>query len=429
MKKITMGLLCLAIFAFTSCNDDEAPEGYADYVIATPLKADLVTFKAEAVDVTEPIPISDSGKIYAYKDYIFVNDVGRGFHVLDNSDPAAPSNIAFIKMEGNFDISIKSDRLYADSYGDLVILDISDINNIGNAKRIENAIYQDFWCTVGTDVEWPQADYYDYADFDYTREAIIGWEVETRRMLVSEFNEKYGGYYALEDVASFNEAAVPTSSDTGQGGSLARFKIVGDYLYAIESFSINVFDISNLDEPKILDEVYTNGVIETIFNQGDILFLGGTQGMYIYDITSPETPSYVSEFVHGTACDPVVVDGNFAYVTLRGGNACGGIESGLYIIDVTNLADPKLRKFYGLKEPYGLGIKDEKLFICDGSAGLKVYDKSDVDNLRLLNHFENIITYDVIPLQNSLLMIGDNVLYQYEYLEDQIQLLSTFDLN
>ena len=53
-----------------------------------------------------------------------------------------PKSIAFIKLEGNYDISIKNNYLYADSYGDLVILDISDIHNIKKAKRLENAIYQ-----------------------------------------------------------------------------------------------------------------------------------------------------------------------------------------------------------------------------------------------------------------------------------------------
>jgi len=175
--------------------------------------------------------------------------------------------------------------------------------------------------------------------------------------------------------------------------------------------------------------VYANGTIETIYNQGDILFIGGTQGMYIYDITDPSKPTYVSEFVHGTACDPVVVDGNYAFVTLRGENNCGGTESGLYIVDVTNLSSPELKKFYPLSGPYGLGFKDDKLFICDGDDGLKVYDKTDVEDLKLVNHFKEIVTFDVIPLQHSLLMIGDKVLYQYEYLDNDINLLSAFELN
>ena len=280
---------------------------------------------------------------------------------------------------------------------------------------------------------WPEADFYDYSGFDASKEAIVGWEVSTERLTKTEF-ETRAGYYnlALSD-ASFSvgaeASAAPSTSTTGQGGSFARFKIVGDYLYAIEWASINVFDISNLDDPKVLEEVYTNGVIETIYNQGDILFLGGTQGMYIYDITTPDKPTYVSEFVHGRACDPVVVDGDYAFVTLRSGNTCGDTESGLYIVDVADLTNPTLKKFYEMDDPYGLGIKQEKLFICDGASGLKVFDKSDINNLQLLNHFKDIVTYDVIPLQNSLLMIGNKVLYQYEYLDNEIRLLSTFDLN
>ena len=289
-----------------------------------------------------------------------------------------------------------------------------------------------FWCTMGFDVELPEADFFDYEDFDASKEAIVGWEVTSKRILIADY-EKMSGAYATEEAifladGNGNRAASSTESATGQGGSFARFRIVGDYLYAVDWSSINIFDISNLDEPKVLDKVYTNSVIETIFNQGDILFLGGNQGMYIYDISAPEKPIYVSEFTHGKACDPVVVDDNYAFVTLRSGNACGDTESGLFVIDVSDLAIPTLKKFYPMKDPYGLGIKQEKLFICDGAAGLKVYDKSDVEHLKLLNHFEDIVTYDVIPLQNSLLMIGDKILYQYKYEENSISLLSTLHL-
>ena len=440
MKKTILLLLAVAAFGLVSCEEDQDDllPGSRNYLIATPLTTELAAFKEEAVSVTEPVAIQESGKIYAYKNYVFVNDVNRGFHILENSDPSAPENIGFIKLEGNYDISIKDDRLYADSYGDLVVLDISDIENIPPAKRIENAIYHNYTCTVGFDVEWPQADYFDYGDMDFTKEAVIGWEVKSEFLSNTEFENRFGYdpnaiSFADSSVLSNAEAAAatsgPTTSTTGQGGSLARFKIVGDYLYTVEWSSINIFDISNLDSPKTLEEVYTNNAIETIYNQGDILFLGGPQGMYIYDISKPATPTFISEFVHGTACDPVVVDGDYAYVTLKGDTFCGNVESGLYIVNLKDLKNPQLQKFYPLTGPNGLGFKDNKLFICDGSDGLKVYDKSDVDDLKLLNHFNDIVTYDVIPLENSLLMIGNKILYQYRYFDDNIRLLSTFDLN
>ena len=440
MRKTLLVLWCAVTgLGFVACEqdkDDILPDSQT-YRIATPLTPDLVAFKEEAVAVTEPVPIEQSGKIYAYKNYVFVNDLYRGFHILDNSDPSAPEAIGFIKLEGNNDISIKDDRLYADSYGDLVVLDISDIENIPPAKRIENAIYEQFWCTVGFDVAWPEADFFDYSGFDANTEAIVGWEVKEERLNGEQFEARYGYNpnnslvsFDLANTSSAESVAVPVNegSVTGQGGSLARFRIVGDYLYAVEWSSINIFDISDLDNPKAEEEVWVNGSIETIYNQGDILFLGGTQGMYIYDISSPAKPTYISEFIHGRACDPVVVDGDYAYVTLKGNDWCGEVESGLYIVNLTDLKNPVLQKFYPLTGPNGLGFKGNNLFICDGDDGLKVYDKSNVDDLKLVNHFEDIVTYDVIPLQNSLLMIGDKILYQYSYLEDNIRLLSTFDL-
>lgn len=427
----------MVLIGVYSCDldDDVSSENLQTYIVATPIKTDLITLKAEAIAVTEPVAIENSGKIYAYKNYIFVNDINRGFHILDNTNAEAPTNIGFIKLEGNNDISIKDDRLFADSYGDLVVMDISDINNITEANRMENAIYQEFWCTVGFDVEWPegQIDVYDYSDFDYNKDAIVGWDVAEVKLSDEQFEVQFGYNPNARDVTAFDNAAenfVPTTSTTGQGGSFARFKIVADYLYAVEPWSINVFDISDLDAPIVLDEVYANGNIETIFNQGDMLFLGGTQGMYIYDISAPDKPTYVSEFTHGRACDPVVVSGDYAFVTLRSNNFCGdGVESGLYIVDVSDLSNPTLSKTYPMTEPYGLGVKEEKLFICDGPDGLKVYDKSNIDDLVQLNHFEDINTYDVIPLANSLLMIGDKVLYQYEYLDNEIRLLSAYSLN
>ena len=426
MKNYLIGYVFAICFTFVSCENQD--DKYGDYLVATPLTMDLTAFKENAIDVTDPVPIAVSGKIYTYGNYIFVNDVNRGFHVIDNTEATAPKNIAFIKLEGNYDISIKNNRLYADSYGDLVVMNIADIHNIELITRIENAIYDDYGYAFPIYVEWPQADFYEYGAFDSTTDAIIGWEVSTERRLISDYEER--GVLMTSDnaLAVGGESGAPSAPTTGQGGSLARFKIVDEYLYAVDYNSINIFDISDLNNPQTLEKVWAAGTIETLFHQGDILFLRGTQGMYIYDISSPATPTFVSEFRHGTACDPVVVDGDYAYITLRGGNLCGATESGLYVVDISNLETPELKTFYALSEPYGLGVKDDKLFVCDGKEGLKVFNKAQSPNLVQINHFKDITTYDVIPLQHSLLMIGDKVLYQYEYTDDNIRLLSTFAL-
>ncbi len=402
-------LLVLLILGLLSCDKKEGD--YAEYLVARPLTMSLTEFK-NSVGVVAPQPIDESGKIYAYENYIFVNDKYKGVHVIDNSNPEAPRKVSFIKIAGNVDISVKDNYLYADSITDLIVLDISDINDIKIVTRLDNVLRDN--------VIWPaEADIFEYNGVGQDA-ILVGWEVSTERRLIEETN------YEIDTGVVMN--AAPEAS-VGQGGSLARFNIAGNFLYAVDSHSINVFDISNLAQPQDLEDVYAGFDIETIFQSGNHLFLGSRSGMYIYNISSPSSPEFVSEFQHGTACDPVVVDGDYAYVTLRGGNSCGATESGLFIIDISTITSPTLLKSYPMDEPYGLGVKDNKLFVCDGASGLKVYDKSNVEDLIELNHFEDIIAFDVIPREDMLMMIGDGILYQYEYQADEISLLSTLELN
>lgn len=414
MKKTCYPILLLTfLFSLSSCEllNDEPDGEFADYLVAKPLVMSKEEF-ATSVDVIAPQPIDESGKIYAYQDYIFINDKYKGVHVIDNSNPENPQKIAFIKIAGNVDISIKDDYLYADSISDLVVLDISDISNIEIVNRLLDVLPDN--------VVWPAADVFEWEGIDYENDVLVGWEVSTERRRVEDMQAR---------MVDFAEAANDSGGGTGQGGSLARFKIVDEYLYAVDSHNINVFDISSLEAPQTLNPVFAGFDIETIFNKDNYLFLGSMRGMYIYDITTPAEPTFVSEFQHGTACDPVVVDDNYAYVTLRGGNFCGATESGLYIVDISTIENPVLKVMYPMDEPYGLGIKDDKLFICDGASGLKVYNKSNVPDLPQLNHFENIVTFDVIPLEEQLLMVGDGTLYQYKYLESNISLISELRLN
>lgn len=409
--KIFKPLVAVVVLALlSSC---EKKSEFAEYLVARPLimtKADFIN----SVDILPPQPIDESGKIYTYQDMIFINDKYEGIHVIDNSNPTSPQKIAYISLAGTVDISIKDDVLYADSIRDLVLFDISDISNIQEISRMEDVL--------NDNIIWPfEADIIEWVEYDYENEIIVGWETTTEVRKVE--SRDFG---VIDDLAFAEDAS---AGGTGQGGSLARFKIVGDHLYAVDQTSINLFDISDVSNPVEGQDVFVSFDIETIFNRGDHLFLGGQRGMYIYDITDPAFPAYVSEFQHGTACDPVVVDGDYAYVTLRGGNTCGAVESGLYIVDISTIENPTLAVQYPMDEPYGLGIKDEKLFICDGASGLKVFDKTDIMDLTTLDVFSDIVTFDVIPQEDRLLLVGDDVLTQFTYTETGLNLLSSFALD
>jgi hypothetical protein len=121
----------LLIFLFTGCEDKITETRKMN----VPLYMSLNDLRS-AVEMTEPEEISIPGKIYFKDNHLFINEVEKGIHVIDNSDPSNPVTQAFINIPGNVDMAIRGNVLYADSYVDLVALDISDLDNVTELKRI-----------------------------------------------------------------------------------------------------------------------------------------------------------------------------------------------------------------------------------------------------------------------------------------------------
>lgn len=68
-----------------------------------------------------------------------------------------------------------------------------------------------------------------------------------------------------------------------------------------------------------------------------------------------------------------------------------------------------------MQSPYGLGIDASTLFVCDAYAGLKIFDATDPLNIQLITQIDGYQTYDVIPYNNILIVIGPEGLFQYDY--------------
>jgi hypothetical protein len=147
--------------------------------------------------------------------------------------------------------------------------------------------------------------------------------------------------------------------------------------------------------------------------------------MVIYDISTPNNPVFLSDFSHVFSCDPVVVEGNYAYVTLSTSNRCNRGTNELQIINIADLKHPVLMEIYPMSNPTGLGIDNELLFICDN--GLKVYDASNISDLKLLQTFD-IQANDVIPYNGLLFVIGNDGFYQYNYSNGTLSLLSKMEV-
>ena len=220
-----------------------------------------------------------------------------------------------------------------------------------------------------------------------------------------------------------NNEAVSPSSGNGTSGSMARFALLGDYLYAItDNGNLQSFNVQETEKPLYVNSMYVGWNLETIFPYQNKLFIGSQNGMYIMSTTNPTTPELLSNYLHVTACDPVVAQGNYAYVTLRSGRTCNQIAPNqLEVIDISNPRNPLSVNTMPMTSPQGLGIDGAALFVCDN--GLKIFDASNPNNLVQKANF-NINAHDVIPMNGNLMAIGNDGLYQYSYTDSTIELLS-----
>lgn len=419
MRQSILPILLLPLLYLTACTDQ--CEQVRTYRKFTPVQIALTDLR-QAVASGAPRPLNEPGKLYIKDQYLFIVEVKKGIHVFDNSNPALPKAISFLSIPGNVDVAVRDNILYADSYIDLVALDISNPAAIREVGRTETGFTNG---QVGR-TSWS----YDKtgAKINDTKEEIATETVKTD--CEGSFNVLpylipiawFGRSYYANDFASasYNNSAVKGSgspSSVGVGGSMARFAIVNNQLYVVNGYSMQLFSISDPTKPVKGKTTNLSWNVETIFPYRNSLFIGTTTGMYIYDVSDPAQPKQLSAFSHVRSCDPVVVHENYAYVTLRGTSTCGtfGTTDVLDVIDISNLSAPKLLRSYPVETPYGLGIDYPTLFICQGSKGLRIFDATNPLDIKARQTFADVNAFDVIPMSKTLLTIGKDGLYQYDY--------------
>lgn len=389
--------IVVLIIMLQGCLKDTCNQTYTMY---TPIYKTFAEVRAN-IKSNAPIAVKKPGKMFLYGNYIFLNEVDKGIHVIDNSKPSAPVNKYFIPIPGNIDLAVTGNTLYADFYNDMVTLDISDPANIKVKKVIENA--------------FPFRRYTNGFVAD-TSKVIVEWITKDTTVSIECANGMWqsGGprtYFALSSADKASLASAPI----GVSGSMARFSMFSNYLYTVTESALNVFNITQPLDPVFSNKVNIGLDIETIYPFKGNLFIGSRNGMFIYGTSNPAQPNRLSSFSHIRSCDPVIADDKYAYVTLRSGTQCVGFTNQLDVLDVQNLSAPSLVKTYQLTNPHGLSKDGNTLFICDGSAGLKVYDATNVNNLQLRKTIAGLDTYDVIAHNGLAIVVAKDGLYQYDY--------------
>lgn len=158
-------LLLIACIVVQSCipneSDDEMPSITGNY---EPVIMNRTDFEASATYEATAKPIQNSGKIYVKGNYIYVNEVNKGFHIINNSNPSNPYSIGFIKILGSSDLSLKSDVFYVNNATDLIAFKLDESNQTIKITKRLKGVFPQIWSPEGLS-------YYDLQE----DEIIVDW--------------------------------------------------------------------------------------------------------------------------------------------------------------------------------------------------------------------------------------------------------------
>lgn len=420
MKKFSLCLTMLFSIAILvqSCVKDTLQSTHTYYLPVYKSKAEVL----QNIKSAAPQPLQQTGKLFVHGNYIFINELNKGVHIIDNANPLSPKNISFIALPGNIDLAVKNNTLYADLYTDLVTIDITDPAN-AVVKKVSTKVF-------------PERGYVNGFVPDSTQYIVDWLKKETTDKTELNFNKSLSQPILWFTAGQLNSTAADASGK-GVSGSMARFTIVNNYLYTAGTQSLTAFNITAPNNPVISTIKQMGWNIETIYPLNDKLFIGSQTGMLIYSITDPANPSQLGSFTHACFKDPVIADDKYAYVTLRATadpSPCWGTplaqRNELDIVNITNILRPTTARVYDMAEPKGLAKDGELLFICDGKAGLKVYNASNVQDIKLVKTIMGINPFDVICLSGLAIVVADQGIYQYDYSDiNNIKTVSKIAIN
>lgn len=120
----------------------------------------------------EPIRLTAKpGKIYVIGNLLLQNDVNKGVHFIDITNPVAAKKISFLRIPWSTELSVKGGYLYVNNFNDLLVFNINDVQNPSLVKRLENVFpYHNS--------EYPPVVRAFFECVDKSKGIVVGWELK-----------------------------------------------------------------------------------------------------------------------------------------------------------------------------------------------------------------------------------------------------------
>lgn len=120
--------------------------------------------------------IQKPGKMLLWDKYLFVNDIGVGFHIINNQNPTVPQSLKFVSVPASSELALKNGFLITNNADRMVVFDLSNLPEVSVIREIPNVFTQ--YKTPSTPTSLPRLSQNAPTYFecpDPTKGTVIGW--------------------------------------------------------------------------------------------------------------------------------------------------------------------------------------------------------------------------------------------------------------
>lgn len=138
MTQKTLPFLFAAVLLSLLWGCEKEPHNYYDGFGKKPVYIPIS--ELQLIQNQSPKTIQQAGAIFLKDTLLFILEEGKGIHVFSLKDTANTVNLTFFNIPAISDFVITDNYLYADSWKDLVVINITDLYHIWEINRISNVV-------------------------------------------------------------------------------------------------------------------------------------------------------------------------------------------------------------------------------------------------------------------------------------------------
>jgi len=270
------------------------------------------------------VDLPDRGfKVVVQDNYAYIADNNEGLVIVDVTAPSSPSIMSTVKNYGTHDVFVSGDYAYV-SGDNFLIVNISDPRNpevVSEVDSVAFALYVSRNYSYNISGNFVIFDVSDPAD----PEELNHMERFFSDVNISYSREVFVNNGILYIGAGSDGLCLSDVSKTYFEGHLSCFGAVvtslyalGSYVYTTGDYDFVIFDISDIDNPKVVNTIQLSRRTNDVFVYDNYAFVAAGSCVLVFDVSDPSKVRLVGKIQLEDSYNEVIsvyASGYYLYVT------------------------------------------------------------------------------------------------------------------